>query len=79
MRLLQGVDNMNECEVFQSWAGGFVQGKYHLTHKDTYVQAAFLNEYPQVIQNCDLNVRILFPARIIHMWKSFIPRIIFRM
>lgn len=72
-RLLRNVDNMNECEVFQSWARGFVQDKYHLTHKDTYVQAAYLSEYPQVIQNCDLNVRILAPSEDYPHVEKFYP------
>ncbi|MGG0720528.1 GNAT family N-acetyltransferase [Robertmurraya massiliosenegalensis] len=71
-RLLQDIDEIRECEVFQSWAKSYVQEKYHLIHRDTYYQAAFFKEHLSTIQSPRLEIRSL-DANDILLVKKYYP------
>ena len=71
-RLLQDIEEIKECEVFQSWAKSYVQEKYHLIHRDTYYQAAILKEFPVTIPKPILTIRRL-NENDISLVKTFYP------
>lgn len=71
-RLLQDIEEIRECEVFQSWAKSYVQEKYRLIHRDTYYQAAFLKEDSTANSNPVLKIRLL-DENDIPLVKTFYP------